>query len=333
MSWNELEKQVQVLGTRFTNSAEDCKAAASELDLPGLPPSYVEYVYRFGAGEWWPRLLIAVPRHPKRPVSLGYHAKGWQKALMPAPPSPKVKRLIPFGNHADGYKLCWDTDSLMSSGEMSICLLEHEQEQIIYCGNTLLEFLSEYWIGRRLDKVYPLTGGSWDCEPVFRAIGPGLLVQPRQWLGTAGTSRGGIDLTKRSPVERARRLDAVRRRSWPPRPSAVVTDGSRRRGALAGALRPSGPRRWFRRWVRAGSWLWGRLCGGAGRSRWSRPETAAILAPDVILSRDSFTSSWRWPGVQGRYHAGDVRHGQRRDHGSEDRFRGSVGRLVARPGR
>ena len=40
--------------------------------------------------------------------------------------------------------------------------------------------------------------------------------------------------------------------------------------------------------------------------------------------------SWaRRRGVQGRYHAGDVRHGQRRDHGSEGRFRGRVGRLMA----
>jgi hypothetical protein len=171
-SWDALEKRVQVLGTRFTNSLEDCRVAASDLQLPALPPSYIEYINRFGAGEWRPRLLIAVPRHPKRPVTLAYRAKGWQKGASVSPPPPKLTRLIPFGGHSDGYTLCWDTDSLMSSGEMSICLLEHEQEQILYCGNNLLEFLWEYWIGLKLDEVYPLTGGSWDCEPVFKTIGP-----------------------------------------------------------------------------------------------------------------------------------------------------------------
>jgi len=171
-TWDALEQQVRVVGTKFVNSPEDCRLAVNDLQLPGLPPSYQEYVARFGAGEWRPDLVIAAPRHPNRYLTLAFAIKGLQKMTPPLPRKPKLTRLLPFGGHADGYHLCWDTDSLMDNGEMSICLLqEHEQEPIIYCGNTLLEFLAEYWIGRKLDQVYPLQGGSWNCNPEFRAIG------------------------------------------------------------------------------------------------------------------------------------------------------------------
>src|SRR5258708_391081 len=114
-TWEVLEAAVTVIGKRRIFSDEQCKWAANESGLRVFPPSYVELMSHFGAGEWYPDFFIACPAHEMRTATIAYSiskARSIFKELISGKVAMQqqevLNRLIVFGGNGAGFDLCWD---------------------------------------------------------------------------------------------------------------------------------------------------------------------------------------------------------------------------------
>jgi len=178
LTWDQIEAQTKISGERLLYSEQDCKRAAAELGLAALPPSYVQYVARFGIGQWEPDFTIAVPRHRYPALTLKNRVFEYKKALecvlKEFPTFSKdvnvLKRLLCIGGSGNGFELCWDTQQVDRYGEMPLCLVTHEESEICYCGSNLLEFIGDFWIGKKIDTACSLNNFSWNSRAEFTVL-------------------------------------------------------------------------------------------------------------------------------------------------------------------
>lgn len=178
-TWSRLEAEVLSKGNKRRYSIADCAAAVKALKMgAGLPPSYVEYMDRFGSGQWKPGLYIHVPTHPRPAATIAVASPNLKSMLevhlsggKHAENAALINALIPFAGDGSGHVFCWDQRSARTNGELQIYVVEEEYMKAAPCGRDLIEFLGLYWIERGLDRVMPLADGSWGCEAVFYADG------------------------------------------------------------------------------------------------------------------------------------------------------------------
>ena len=125
VGWDVLVRQTTILeGPVRPYSSADCDAAARRLGLPGLPPSYCEYVTRFGFGEWKDDLSICVPCDPKLVGSLDDMVRGdedlfdyWLSEAkdMIAQGADRFPHLLSFADTTMGFSFSWDSSTRKAS--------------------------------------------------------------------------------------------------------------------------------------------------------------------------------------------------------------------------
>jgi hypothetical protein len=138
LSWDEFEASLKPAPNKKTAAvtSEQLRAAAQAVGLSELPPSYVEYVQRFGnRGEWelvyrrerFPRFLnIAPPTALKerkstfaRRVDARLEGDAEERAVARA-----VRTLLPFGTDASAIDICWDPALKARAGDLGICFVD-----------------------------------------------------------------------------------------------------------------------------------------------------------------------------------------------------------------
>ncbi|GMV83981.1 MAG: hypothetical protein AMXMBFR7_51650 [Planctomycetota bacterium] len=171
--WEAFYRSVKIEGSPTVCSAENCALASTRLNIQ-LPPSYCEYVSRFGYGEWLEDLSILVPCEPHLVGSVEDFnldcrsiIEEWVSYEGTKEPD-RLKRLVGFMNKTDGFSFAWDPATKRSDGEMGIYLFQCP-EVLEYCCHDLLMFLRDFWIGGRINEVYPFADGErWQTKPQFK---------------------------------------------------------------------------------------------------------------------------------------------------------------------
>jgi hypothetical protein len=175
-TWDLLEQTVSIKGVKKVYTEEECHWAAKENGLTAFPPSYIECMKRFGLGDWDPDFFIGVPGGELRTASISYCiATGREIFNTLVKGGVKIKqrelweRLLVFGRNGCGFSLCWDPAGMTKMGEMPLVMIEREYLEAVYVGESLLEFLGDYWVDGKIEKVCPHRGWAWDSKPNFMA--------------------------------------------------------------------------------------------------------------------------------------------------------------------
>lgn len=172
-NWDMIKAKTKIVGKPILYSKSDCEAAAAVVGLSFLPPSYIQYMATFGIGQWVPDLTIVAPKHKHPSLTLKHRVTASKEGILENikfSARPEVMlRLICIGWWANGAELFWDTGKV-SGEEFEICVLCHEDSDVIYCGKNLYEFIDDYWIGGKINLACPLADFSLNSRAEFAVL-------------------------------------------------------------------------------------------------------------------------------------------------------------------
>jgi hypothetical protein len=177
--WDSFSASVKVVGLPTTYPPAACQESAKRLGLSCFPPSYCEYVQRYGYGEWQEDLFICVPSHPSLVGSVEELANDLESVFWECwaqhketKDAARMARLVHFASTTMAFSFAWDPEDVRNDGELGIYIVAFP-EVLEYCCHDLLVFLRDYWIGGKINDVYLFEGGArWVTGPVFTAERP-----------------------------------------------------------------------------------------------------------------------------------------------------------------
>lgn len=174
-------ENLKIQGTITTTpNDEDIRKAEEELGLT-FPPSYKNFVKRFGNGVLCSMFLIYVPNSMNENLDLvkkytfekdiiQQNVEGglWDDAAVD---KNWLLSLTPFGSSQNGDILCWDTNQKSESGEYNIYLLDNEQNGTPLVARSMNEFVEEFCINQKIDEIYPVgQGEKWNLPNTFEPL-------------------------------------------------------------------------------------------------------------------------------------------------------------------
>jgi hypothetical protein len=156
---------------------DDLNLAELQLGF-SLPPSYKEFVNKFGEGllaDFFriPSIktkgadLVVWNKRLKKQIKEAVGDKLWEMAEVP-PKKKWILSLEPFADTTNGDILCWDIDTKDKAGEYAVFLLDNGYSCYPKVSTSFQEFVDEFCLNQKIDKIYPVGNGKkWGLPPTF----------------------------------------------------------------------------------------------------------------------------------------------------------------------
>jgi len=175
MDMGELETLLEIVPNHVPLYSTELLAEVEKILGCTLPPSYIEYIQRWGSGLafglfviWPPDSNPHIDIRVQSPDNRHIIQEHIDWGLWNADKVEFLKGLIPFGESENSDILCWDPQKRLPNGEMPIYLLDNEQALAPYVGDSLMTFFGDYCADEKLDEVFPVgQGQKWNLPKNF----------------------------------------------------------------------------------------------------------------------------------------------------------------------
>jgi hypothetical protein len=158
---------------------EDIRTSEEKLNFK-LPPSYLNFIKKFGWGVLCNLFLISIPSpntaadligrsiDGKKIISDCFEMGFWDLSKLS---KEKGENLFVFGASENGDLLCWDLENGNEDGEFPIWFLGDENEVVGKIADNLYDFDNNFCINQEIDKHYSAGGDrKWNLPLIFKPL-------------------------------------------------------------------------------------------------------------------------------------------------------------------